>query len=275
MINFLHTFNPQPILFQLGFLKIHWYGVFIVLGIACGLFVVLKLAKKVSVSSDEIFDLGFYAIIFSLIGARVYAVFLELDFYLSHPFEIIAVWHGGLAIHGAIIGGVSTVLVYCYFKKKFFWLFADLVAPALALGQAIGRFGNYFNQELFGGPTNLPWGIPIALQNRPEQFLNFQYFHPTFLSESVLNFFNFCFLVFLFLVIKGKYKVLGIKYQGVIFLVYLINYSLIRICMEILRQDPTPEFFGVRLPILVSLLIIISSATFIIFKLKKPNFLNS
>ncbi len=257
MINFLHTFNPQPILFQIGFLKIHWYGLFMVLAILAGLFFVSRLAKKSLVSQDEVFDLGFYAIIFSLIGARIYAVFLEIDFYLKNPFQIIAVWNGGLAIHGAIIGGVIAVFLYCYFKRKSFWLYADLAAPTLALGQSIGRWGNYFNQEIFGKPTNLPWGILIQSQNRPAQYFNQQYFHPTFLYESVLNLINFILLLALFFLIKKRNQELRIKNQGFVFLVYLINYSLIRIAMEFLRLDETSLVFGIRLPVLVSLGVII------------------
>ncbi len=268
MINFLHTFNPQPILFQLGFLKIHWYGIFIVLGITFGLLVVLKLGKKQKISSDEVFDAGFYGIIFALLGARVYAVFLEIGYYLENPFEIIAVWHGGLAIHGAIIGGLIAALIYCHFKKQNLWQWADITAPALALGQAIGRFGNYFNQELFGLPTNLPWGIPITLQNRPFQYLNEQYFHPTFLYESVLNLINFVMLLVLVFLINKKNQEFRIKNQGFIFFIYLINYSLIRIAMEFLRVDPTPEILGMRLPILVSLGTIIICGGLLAYKLR-------
>ena len=282
MINFLHNFLPQPILFQFGLIKIYWYGLFMVLGIIAGLTVVLKLAKRLSIKNDEVYDLGFYLIIFSLIGARIYAVFLELPFYLKNPFEIIAVWHGGLAIHGAIIGGVLTLIIYSWKKKQSFWQWADLLAPALALGQTIGRFGNYFNQEIFGKPTDLPWGIPIALQNRPIDYISQQYFHPTFLYESGLNLINF-FILFFLLKLKNSSKlqvtslprkiakrfIWGYRLQeGAIALVYLINYSLIRIAMEFLRTDHTPKIFGIRLPILVSLGIIILSLGLIISRHK-------
>ena len=253
-----------------------------VLGIIAGLTVVLKLAKRLSIKNDEVYDLGFYLIIFSLIGARIYAVFLELPFYLKNPFEIIAVWHGGLAIHGAIIGGVLTLIIYSWKKKQSFWQWADLLAPALALGQTIGRFGNYFNQEIFGKPTDLPWGIPIALQNRPIDYISQQYFHPTFLYESGLNLINF-FILFFLLKLKNSSKlqvtslprkiakrfIWGYRLQeGAIALVYLINYSLIRIAMEFLRTAHTPEIFGIRLPILVSLGIIILSLGLIISRHK-------
>lgn len=260
MIHFLHNFLPQPILFQLGFLKVYWYGLFIVLGIIVGLIVALKLAKRSNIASEEVYNLGFYLIIFSLLGARVYSVFLDLAFYLQNPFEIIAVWHGGLAIHGAIIGGIITLLVYIRKKQQSFWHWADILAPVIAIGQAIGRFGNYFNQELFGTPTDLAWGIPIALQNRPVEYLSHQYFHPTFLYESLLNLLNFLILIFLFYRKQKK--------PGLIFFVYLINYSVIRILMEFLRTDQTPEILGIRLPILVSIGIILASIIFIIKKKK-------
>ena len=176
MLNFLHNFLPDPILFHWGFLTVHWYGVLVVAGIIAGLLLVLRLAKQFNIKSDEVYDLAFYLIIFSLLGARLYAVLLEWPYYLKNPGEIIAVWHGGLAIHGAIIGGLLTLVVYCRLaslrgrsgrKKQNFWQWADLIAVAIPLGQAIGRWGNYFNQELFGRPTSLPWGIPILRQNRP------------------------------------------------------------------------------------------------------------
>jgi phosphatidylglycerol:prolipoprotein diacylglycerol transferase len=260
MINFLHNYLPQSILFQFGWLRIYWYGIFVVLGVIAGLIVVLKLAKKYKIPADEVYNLGFYLIIFGLIGARIYTLFLDLPFYLSNPFEIIAVWHGGLAIHGAIIGGAATLIIYCYKKRESFWQWADLIAPAIAIGQAFGRWGNYFNQEIFGRPTNLPWGIPIAFTNRPLQHLSSTYFHPTFLYESGLNLLNFLILILLFKRTAKK--------PGLIFLIYLINYSIIRIGMEFLRIDQTLEILGIRLPILVSLGIIGLSLGLIIKKLK-------
>ncbi|MFA6255053.1 MAG: prolipoprotein diacylglyceryl transferase [Patescibacteria group bacterium] len=304
MINFLHNYLPQPILFQLGFIRVYWYGALVVFGIILGLLVVLQLTKKQGIKKDEVYpplffrnrrdkivtennkkflrlqpefldksggvyDLGFYLIIFSTLGARIYAVLLDLNFYLKNPFEIIAVWHGGLAIHGAIIGGVLTLLIYCYKKNQSFWLWADLIAVAIPLGQALGRWGNYFNQEIFGRPTDLAWGIPISLANRPVEYINFQYFQPTFLYESGLDLVNFGVLLFLFVWVNKKNQELRIKNHGLVFLVYLVNYSLIRIFMEFLRIDPTPEIFGIRAPILVSLGIIIISLGLIIFKIKK------
>ena len=267
MITFLHNYLPQPILFKLGFIEVHWYGLLVVLGIIGALSAVLFLARKQNITSDEVINLGFYAIISGLLGARIYAVFLDLPYYLNNPWEIPAVWHGGLAIHGAIIGGGLAILIYAIKKKQSVWLWLDLAAPSLALAQAIGRFGNYFNQEVFGRPTSLPWGIPINPFNRPPGFEGFAYFHPTFLYESGLNLLNFVLLAVLFFWInKGRLEIRDWRSgDGMVFLAYLINYSVIRILMELLRIDQTPLVMGIRWPVVASVLILISSLGGLIF----------
>ncbi|MBN1778860.1 MAG: prolipoprotein diacylglyceryl transferase [Candidatus Buchananbacteria bacterium] len=264
MINFLHQFSPSSILVQIGPLSIHWYGLFIVLGIVAGLITVLKAAKYLKISTDEVYNLVFYLIIFSLIGARIYDIFLEWPYFISHPSEIIAVWHGGLAIHGAIIGGIATLLVYVWKKKQSFWRWADLLILGLPIGQALGRWGNYFNQELFGWPTSLPWGIYIKPENRPAEFASSNYFQPAFLYESILNFLNFLVLIFLFSK-KAKWKIK----EGSLALIYLINYSVIRIIMEFVRIDRTPVVFGWRIPILVSLVVIGLAGSLFFYRYKK------
>jgi phosphatidylglycerol---prolipoprotein diacylglyceryl transferase len=292
-MNFLHNFHPQSTALHLGPIAVRWYGVLIVIGIFLGLFLVLRLAKKYGVKKDDVYDLVLYAVISSIIGARIYAVLLFLPFYLENPFEIIAVWHGGLAIHGAILGGIVGVLLYCKKKKQRFWMWADLMAPALILGQAIGRWGNYFNQELYGTPTTASWGIPIDVVNRVEGFTQFEFFHPTFLYESVLNFLIFAILMWMHVKkIKSSKKTSDERQvtsdkglenytshvtrhtslNGNIALTYLVLYSVVRIIMEQFRIDETPELFGVRIPIVVSLVTIVISGYFI-FK-KKDKLLN-
>lgn len=250
MIDFLHSYLPQSVLFQIGPISIHWYGVFIAAGILAGTFLAARLAQAYQIDPEKMYDVALYAALGGLIGARAYAVFLEFSYYVAHPFEIIAVWHGGLAIHGGIIGALFALIIYCKIKSMPFWRVIDVAAPALALGQAIGRFGNYFNQEIFGTPTDLPWGIPIAPENRPAMYSSFTYFHPTFLYESILNIANLTVLLVL-----RRY----LKQPGAIFFVYLINYAIIRILMEQLRTDVAPEFFGIRVPVLVSLVMIVIS----------------
>ncbi len=278
MFNFLHTFHPNPILFTLGPVAIHWYGLLVVLGIVAGIAVATWLAKKYGIKSDQVIDLAFWLVIFGLLGGRLYAVFLFADYYFSHPLEIFAVWRGGLAIHGAIIAGAITLWVYAKKKQQSFWQWADIVVVALALGQAIGRWGNYFNQELFGKPTSLPWGIPIDIANRPQEFLQSEFFHPTFLYESLLNLVVFGILLTLHLrrikkdchpdpAAAGEGSP-GLQY-GIIALIYLILYSAVRIGLEFLRIDETPAALGVRWPIVVSGMIILAAIWLMIQMRKK------
>lgn len=241
---------------NLGPASLHWYGLFVSLGILFALLVSLKLSKHFKVPKEIIWDLGFYLIIFGLLGARIYEVFLESSFYLKKPEQIIKIWEGGLAIHGAIIAGILTIY---FFTKKYkinFWKLSAIIVPGLALGQAIGRFGNWFNQELFGLPTSLPWGIPINLENRPLTFISESFFHPTFLYESLGLLIIF---ISLLLIIYFHKNNLNNKIAISISLFYLISYSVLRLTLEFIKIDKTPIFLGLRLPQIISLLIIIIS----------------
>ena len=154
MFNYLHTYLPKPLLLSFGPFSVYWYGFLIVLGILLGFWVITSLGKKYNLKSDDLLELGLYLIVFGLIGGRIYHIFLELGYYISNPLDVFKVWQGGLAIHGVLIAGVITLFIWAKKKKVSFWLLADLFVPALILGQAIGRWGNYFNQELFGKPTS-------------------------------------------------------------------------------------------------------------------------
>ncbi len=261
MFNFLHNFTPQPVFFEIGFFSVRYYGLFILLSLIVSILLSLKLAKKNNFTSDEVFDLAFWAILSGIIGARLYFVFiLEFFHFLSNPIDIIKIWQGGLAIHGAIIGGVLGLYFWSKKNKKNFWQLTDIVSIILPLAQAIGRFGNYFNQELFGKPTDLPWGIAIEVVNRPFDFLDKTHFHPTFLYESILNLFLFCLLFLLY----QKNKLKGGQYIGV----YLIGYGVIRFLMEIIRVDQTILIFNFKLPQIISL-ILIAIGLMVIYKKNK------
>jgi phosphatidylglycerol---prolipoprotein diacylglyceryl transferase len=260
MIEFFHNFSPNPVLFQFGPLIVRYYGLIIALALFLAVLLGLKLAKKAGFTADEVFDLSFWLALVGLIGARLYEVLiLEPGYFLSHLSEIVKIWHGGLAIHGAIIGGVIALLVWCRRNKKDFWLTADIIAVVLPLAQALGRWGNYFNQEVFGRPTNLPWGIFITPTNRPAGFSENQYFHPTFLYESVLN-------LILFLILFIVYRKNKLK-KGQYLAVYLIGYGVIRFLMEFIRIDQTAMILGLRWPQIFSLILIMIGA--IIFYKKK------
>ncbi|MFH1187947.1 MAG: prolipoprotein diacylglyceryl transferase [bacterium] len=273
----IRAFHPQPIIFQFGFLKIHWYGLIIAIAVSAGLLVVIKLNQKykekniiVFKDKDQIIDLCFYLVIFGLIGARIYEVFLFMPFYLKDLLAIFKIWNGGLAIHGVILAGILTVFIFARKHKTDLYLSLDLLAPALALGQAIGRWGNYFNQELFGLPTNLPWGIPIDLANRPMGYENFTFFHPTFLYESLLSLTLAGVLIFLHYrrLAKSKDDKIKKSQKGNIVLIYLIGYSLIRLSLEFIKMDETPFALGLRWPQTVSLVLIAAAGLLLLLKTK-------
>ena len=148
--------SPGPILVKIGALPIRWYGLFIATAVFIGVTLSQFLAKRRNVNPELISDLSIWLVIAAIPAARLYYVLFQWSEYAQHPERIIAIWQGGIAIHGAIIGGVVAALIFAKIKQISFWQLADLVAPSLILGQAIGRWGNFFNSEAFGSPTNLP-----------------------------------------------------------------------------------------------------------------------
>jgi len=282
MINFLHTFQPNSIAFTISSLAIHWYGLFLLIGIVLGYWLVGKLAHRQELSKEVVTSLYVNVLIGGLIGARVYHVLTDWQFYGNNLNQILAVWNGGLAIHGGILGAVVVVIYYVKKHNVNFWKVADLFAPAAILGQAIGRWGNYFNQELFGRPTDSSWGIPISPLNRPAGFEQFEYFHPTFLYESLINLAIFGILLFIFKKQRTTSasaeasadrpslfpKSAGVR-SGMIFWLYIGLYSAGRMMVESIRINPTAYVFGIALPLLVSAIL---AATALVMILKTLSF---
>ncbi|HEY9805290.1 MAG TPA: prolipoprotein diacylglyceryl transferase [Candidatus Obscuribacterales bacterium] len=226
--------SPGPIFVQLGPLTIRWYGLLIASAVLIGVSLSQALAKRRQVDPDLIGDLIIWLVVAAIPSARLYYVLFQWQEYAQRPEDIIAIWKGGIAIHGAILGGLVASLIFARIKRVSFWQLADLVAPSLILGQAIGRWGNFFNSEAFGRPTNLPWKLFIPPEHRPVGYENVAYFHPTFLYESLWNLMVFGILITLFFRgLRGK-PVLKV---GTIFLVYLVSYSLGRFWIEGLRTD--------------------------------------
>lgn len=226
--------SPGPIIFEVGPVVIRWYGLLIASAVLIGVSLSQYLAKRRHVNPELISDLSIWLVIGAIPAARLYYVLFQWSEYSQHPERIIAIWQGGIAIHGAIIGGVIAALIFAKLKKISFWQLADLVAPSLILGQAIGRWGNFFNSEAFGRPTDLPWKLYIPLDRRPPSLANFEYFHPTFLYESLWNLMVFALLLILFFrAISGKPRLK----VGTLFLVYWVAYSLGRFWIEGLRTD--------------------------------------
>lgn len=226
--------SPGPIIFKLGPLAIRWYGLLIASAVLLGVSLSQYLAKRRNFNPDLIGDLAIWLVVGAIPCARLYYVLFQWPQYANNPADIIAIWKGGIAIHGAILGGIAAALIFAFLQKISFWKLADLVAPSLILGQVIGRWGNFFNSEAFGRPTDLPWKLYIPPQNRPLAYQNFEYFHPTFLYESLWNLGVFGLLIFLFFQdLKGK---LHLK-KGTLFLVYFSAYSAGRVWIEGLRTD--------------------------------------
>ena len=253
MIDFLHTNIPNSIFISIGPINIYYYGILIVIGILLGIFISVKLANYYNIAKDTIIDSAFYLIIFGLLGGRIYHILLELPYYAQNPLNIFKIWQGGLAIHGGIIAGVITTYYFAKKNRLNPIILASIYAPALALAQAIGRWGNYFNQELFGTPTNLPWGIPIQNAHKISAFSEFDFFHPTFLYESIGNFIIFLILIYAHYYFLSKKK---INFNYIIVLLYLILYSILRFSLEFIRIDQTPELLGLRTPQIASIIIV-------------------
>lgn len=265
MFNFFHTFIPNRILIEIGPLTIYWYGLFVALGIFLGLLLVVHLAKQYNIHKDKIYNLAFYLLIFGLLGDRLYEVLSNWGYYSNNLLDVFKIWQGGLAIHGAMIAGLIVLYVFGKRNKISFWLLGDLIIPALALGEAIGRWGNYFNQELYGTPTDLPWGIPIEFPNRVEPYLNDQFFHPTFLYLGL-----WCLLVAGVLIFMHKARVkmpeTKLLKPGNIMLSYFFLYSVGRFTVEMLRLDPMPVIGDLRLAQWASLVLIVGSVVIFLYR---------
>ena len=217
--------------FNLGFIQVYWYSIFIFLGVFFAGLVIIKESKKQDINQEFLINLIFYGIIFGLIGARLYYVAFNLDYYLKYPLEILEVWNGGMAIHGGLIAGLITVAIYC--KKNGYKVIKllDIIVVGLILGQAIGRWGNFFNGEAYGPITTFEHlkglHLPDFIING--MFIDGAYRTPTFLYESLLDFIGFIVLVVLR---HNKY----LK-NGWLTSIYLIWYSTTRIFIEALRTD--------------------------------------
>lgn len=242
--------SPGPVIVEIGPIALRWYGLLIASALLIGVNLSQYLAKRRHLNPDLIGDLAIWLVLGAIPGARLYYVAFEWDKYAQDPRRILAIWQGGIAIHGAILGGILAVLIFAKLQKVSFWQLTDVVAPSLILGQAIGRWGNFFNSEAFGKPTDLPWKLYIPPQNRPPGLASYEYFHPTFLYESLWNLGVFILLLTLFFRgLKGKP---ALK-PGTIFLVYILVYSSGRIWIEGLRMDSL-MFGPLRIAQMISLI---------------------
>ena len=217
----------QSVILQLGIWQIRWYGVLMASAVVLALLGISHLAKATP-WEPHILGLITSAVGGGIIGARLLFVILKWSEFAATPLEIFNLPGGGLSIHGALLGGALTVYWYCRMHKLSFGAVADLLIPWVALGQMIGRFGNFFNQEAFGGPTDLPWKMWITPALRPEGWQNYSWFHPTFLYESIGS------LIVLLILLIVQRKKLPV---GTVALTYAGAYSVLRFGIEFFRID--------------------------------------
>jgi prolipoprotein diacylglyceryl transferase len=235
----------NPVAFEIFGLEIRWYGILMATAMLLGTLLVMKRGKKEGFTEDDILDLVLRVIPASVIGARLYYVIFNWGYYSKDLIQILNLRGGGLAIHGGIIGGIIAGYFFCKKRKLNMFALMDLIAPALILGQAIGRWGNFANGEAHGGPSDLPWAITV----RGEKV------HPTFLYESICNF-----LIFIYLMKYSGKK----KFEGEVFLLYMGLYSVGRFFIEGLRTDSL-MLGPLRVAQVISLIFIVISVTGIIF----------
>jgi phosphatidylglycerol:prolipoprotein diacylglycerol transferase len=231
----------MPAGFNIGPIFIYFYGIILMLGALGGAFVASLEARRRGQDTELVWDGLIWVLIGGIIGARIWHILtpppsmvergITTAFYLTHPLDALNIRSGGLGIPGAVIGGVIALLWFCRRRKIDFRQWTDIAAPGLALGQTIGRWGNFFNQELYGRPTTLPWAVHIDPQHRVPGFENYETFHPLFLYESLWNLGNMIFLLWLARRYEDRLK------AGDVFLVYLVSYPVGRFFLEFLRLD--------------------------------------
>ncbi len=249
--------NPE--IFHIGMFSIRWYSVLILIGIIVGYLLAIKEAKKFNISKDTIFDLAFWVIIIGIIGARLYYVLFNFNLYRYDPLSIFAVWEGGLAIHGGIIFGLLTLVIYCKIKKLSILKMMDIAVPSLIIAQAIGRWGNFFNSEAHGFATTLEnlQSLHIPKFIIEGMKIHGVYYHPTFFYESI-----WCILGFIILLLVRKYY----RYlkTGQLSCIYLMWYGVGRYFIESLRTDSL-MFYNFRVAQLVSIVTFIIGLIFFIY----------
>ena len=247
--------SPGDIAFNVLSFPVYYYGIVMAFACLVGVFTSFLFfqASNKSEISEKIWDFSIWILIFGFLGARLYYCILNPVYYFSNPWDILNFREGGLSVHGAIIGGILAI----------FWLskkhnirslkLLDAYSCGLALAQSIGRWGNFFNSEAFGLPTDLPWKLFIPYSHRPENFRQYDYFHPTFLYESIAD---FCIFIFLWQLMR-KFSV---KRPGVTFFTYITAYSLVRFFIESIRLDSALNIHGIAVAKIVSLIMFLIGA---------------
>lgn len=248
----------DPVAFQLGPIAVRWYGIIIACGILLGYFIAQRILQRVGFDKDVLVDILFWSAIIGFIVARIYFVIFQFPYYAQHPAEIPKIWHGGIAIHGGIIGGFITGIFICKRKNINPFQMGDIAAPSMILAQGIGRWGNFMNHEAHGGPVSRSFlehlHIPDFIIDN--MYINGVYYHPTFLYESIWD-------VLGFIILLSLRKHLRI---GDTFALYLIWYSIGRFFVEGLRTDSLMLTSHIRIAQLMSIVLVIVGIVIIIIR---------
>ena len=253
-----HTYIPAPpagwSAFTLGPLTVHMYALCILAGIFFAIWFTTKRWVERGGAADVVGSVAFWAVPFGIIGGRIYHLITSPDQYFGEggrPIDALKIWNGGLGIWGAVALGALGAFIGCRRQGVSFVTFMDAAAPAVLVAQAIGRLGNYFNQELFGSPTHLPWGLWVDVQYRPDGFEVYHTFHPTFLYELIWNLLGAWLIVWL----DKRYDLRG----GRVFWLYVMVYTAGRTWIEMMRIDDAHHFFGIRVNVFVSVVALVAS----------------
>ncbi|WP_141992809.1 prolipoprotein diacylglyceryl transferase [Bacillus sp. B4EP4a] len=249
----------NPIALDLGPIQVHWYGLIIGFGVLLGLIIALRESERRGLDKEIFTDMILFAVPIAIISARIYYVIFQWEYYSQNPGDIIKIWNGGIAIHGALIGSVLTAIVFAKVKKVSFWKLADIAAPSLLLGQAIGRWGNFMNQEAHGGEITRSFlenmHLPEFIIN--QMYINGTYYHPTFLYESIWN-------------IAGVIILLSLRKvnlrRGELFLTYVIWYSIGRYYIEGLRTDSLMLTESLRIAQVISIVLVVVAIALVVYR---------
>jgi phosphatidylglycerol---prolipoprotein diacylglyceryl transferase len=249
----------NPIAIDLGPIQVHWYGLIIGFGVLLGLIIALRESERRGLDKEIFTDMILFAVPIAIISARIYYVIFQWEYYSQNPGDIIKIWNGGIAIHGALIGSVLTAIVFAKVKKVSFWKLVDIAAPSLLLGQAIGRWGNFMNQEAHGGEVTRSFlenmHLPEFIIN--QMYINGTYYHPTFLYESIWN--------ILGVIILLSLRKVNLR-RGELFLTYVIWYSIGRYFIEGLRTDSLMLTESLRIAQVISIVLVIVAIALVVYR---------
>lgn len=253
----------NPIALELGPISVRWYGIIIAVGILLGYFIAQEGVKRIGFDTDTLVDIIFWSAIFGFIMARLYFVVFQWPYYIQNPIEIPMIWHGGIAIHGGLIGGFVTGIIICKQKNINPFQIGDVIAPSMILGQGIGRWGNFMNHEAHGGPVSRTFlenlHIPDFIINN--MYINGKYYQSTFLYESIWDILGFVILILL----RKHLRI------GDTFCLYLIWYSIGRFFVEGMRTDSLMLTSDIRVAQLMSIILIIVGIVIMIIRRVKYN----